>query len=66
MTTFFFLNFQPVYREAFELFDHDGSGFITTEEIGVVMRRLGQNPSPQELNDMIRDVDADSKSVNMN
>lgn len=24
------------------------------------MRRLGQNPSPQELNDMIRDVDADN------
>ena len=23
------------------------------------MRRLGQNPSPQELEDMIRDVDAD-------
>ena len=25
------------------------------------MRRLGQNPSPQELEDMIRDVDADGQ-----
>ena len=53
--------FESDFREAFELFDHDGSGFITTDEIGVVMRRLGQNPSPQELEDMIRDVDADGE-----
>ena len=51
----------PVFREAFELFDHDGSGFITTDEIGVVMRRLGQNPSPKELENMVRDVDADGE-----
>lgn len=51
----------PVFREAFELFDHDGSGFITTDEIGVVMRRLGQNPSPNELEKMVRDVDADGE-----
>ncbi|KAK2557632.1 Calmodulin, partial [Acropora cervicornis] len=50
---------KKVFREAFELFDHDGSGFITTDEIGVVMRRLGQNPSPKELENMVRDVDAD-------
>lgn len=50
-----------VFREAFELFDHDGSGFITTDEIGVVMRRLGQNPSPKELEAMVRDVDADGE-----
>lgn len=25
------------------------------------MRRLGQNPSPSELEDLIRDVDADGK-----
>lgn len=56
-----FFQSQPDFREAFELFDHDGSGFITTDEIGVVMRRLGQNPSPSELEDLIRDVDADSK-----
>ena len=28
------------------------------------MRRLGQNPSPSELEDMIRDVDADGEFSN--
>lgn len=27
----------------------------------MVMRRLGQNPSPQELEAMVRDVDADGQ-----
>ena len=45
--------------QAFSLFDRDGDGFITTKELGTVIRSLGQNPNEAELQDMINDVDAD-------
>ena len=47
------------FKEAFSLFDKDGDGTITTEELGTVMRSLGQNPSEAELQDMINEGDAD-------
>ena len=37
------------YSEAFKLFDKDGSGTITCDELGTVMRSLGQNPTDKEL-----------------
>ena len=52
------------YREAFNIFDADGDGRITAKELGTVMRSLGQNPSPQELEEMIAEVDTDgSKTI---
>ena len=50
-------------REAFELFDKDHSGFINSKELGMVMRSLGQNPTEQELMDMINEVDEDGENV---
>jgi calmodulin len=47
------------FKEAFSLFDKDGDGTITTKELGVVMRSLGQNPTEAELVDMINEVDTD-------
>merc|ERR1711976_86789 len=47
------------FREAFSLFDKDGDGTITTKELGTVMRSLGQNPSEDELQDMVNEVDID-------
>jgi len=36
----------------------DKDGVITTQELGNVMRSLGQNPTESDLQDMIREVDA--------
>ena len=51
----------PEYREAFNLFDRDGDGKVTTRELGEVMRNLGQNPTKEELIDMINEMDKDGK-----
>nr|KAG5713025.1 hypothetical protein BaRGS_021819 [Batillaria attramentaria] len=46
-------------RQAFRLFDKDGDGSITTDELGTVMRNLGQFPSLDELNTMLKEIDID-------
>ncbi|KAK8709646.1 hypothetical protein V6N13_060659 [Hibiscus sabdariffa] len=47
------------FKEAFNFFDKDGDGCITVEELATVIRSLDQNPSEEELQDMIKEVDAD-------
>ncbi|XP_069114967.1 calmodulin-like [Argopecten irradians] len=37
------------YREAFDMFDKDGSGSITIEEMVTVMKELGQSADEEEL-----------------
>ena len=43
-------------KEAFNEFDNDGSGTITTKELGYAMRAMGMNPTEQELVDLINEV----------
>lgn len=45
-------------KEAFSLFDKDNDGYITSKELGTVMRSLGQNPSQSELQDMISETNS--------
>ncbi|XP_076110387.1 neo-calmodulin-like isoform X1 [Mytilus galloprovincialis] len=49
----------PELREAFRLFDKDGDGSISTDELGTVMRNLGQFPSSDEISQMIKEIDID-------
>ena len=51
------------YKEAFSLFDGDKDGAITTKELGVVMRSLGQCPTEAELQDMVNEVDIDGSGT---
>lgn len=51
------------YRDAFKFFDKDGNGYITTRELGAIMRSLGQNPTENELQDMVNEVDYDGNGV---
>ena len=41
------------WRTIFNLFDVDGDQTVTAEELGIVLRSMGQNPTQQELMDMI-------------
>ncbi len=52
-------------KEAFSLFDKNGDGTITCDELGTVMQSLGQNPSEQEIKHMINEVDIDGKQYSL-
>lgn len=56
-------DFTAEYRDAFEHFDKDSSGTITTRELGAIMRSLGENPTEMELQKMINSVDCDGRLV---
>lgn len=49
--------------QAFRVFDEDGSGEISAEELSAVMRSLGQNPTDAQLHDMMQDVDVDGSGA---
>ncbi|KAH8042116.1 hypothetical protein HPB51_021200 [Rhipicephalus microplus] len=56
--------FDGEFKEAFMLFDKDSDGRITSSELGIVMRSLGQRPTETELRNMVTLVDTDATSLN--
>lgn len=63
LSHFEFRNTFPLleYRDAFYLFDQDENGHITSKELHDIMRTLGFNVNEQELQQIILNVDYDSK-----
>jgi calmodulin len=51
------------FREVFHLFDVNNDQSIDVAELGNAMRSLGQNPTEEELEDMIREVDNDGSGA---
>ncbi|XP_063064027.1 troponin C, skeletal muscle [Engraulis encrasicolus] len=51
------------FKAAFDMFDSDGGGDISTKELGTVMRMLGQNPTREELDAIIEEVDEDGSGT---
>merc|ERR1712216_722343 len=50
-------------KEAFDLFDTDGSGNIDSKELKVAMRALGFEPKREEIKKLISEVDKDGSGV---
>jgi troponin C len=51
------------FKQAFDIFDEDGGGDISTRELGRVMKLLGQSPTPDQLAQIIEEVDADGSGT---
>eukprot|EP00658_Telonema_sp_P-2_P081615 TRINITY_DN841_c0_g1_i4.p1 TRINITY_DN841_c0_g1~~TRINITY_DN841_c0_g1_i4.p1 ORF type:complete len:203 (+),score=59.38 TRINITY_DN841_c0_g1_i4:106-714(+) len=49
-----------VFKEAFQMFDKDGSGCIDTKEFRAVCESIGMEPTDAELKLMLMDVDKDN------
>ncbi|XP_065000166.1 uncharacterized protein LOC135633995 isoform X1 [Musa acuminata AAA Group] len=58
-----FMDLTAEHKEVFSLFDKDGDGHITLEELRTIIRSLGREPTLQELQDMIREVDVDGNGT---
>ncbi|XP_060080010.1 calmodulin-beta-like [Ylistrum balloti] len=46
-------------QDAFNMFDIDGNGSISVEELGLAMRSIGENPSSKEIRQIVECADLD-------
>ncbi|XP_011503831.1 PREDICTED: ubiquitin-conjugating enzyme E2 S-like isoform X2 [Ceratosolen solmsi marchali] len=54
---------QQELREAFRLYDKEGNGYITTEVFRDILHELDDKLSPEELDLMIEEIDADGSGT---
>lgn len=52
------------FKNAFDAFDENRDGLVETSEIGKLLRAVGFNPMPEEVEDMIEDIDAQQFDFN--
>ena len=50
-------------RRAFQVFDRDNSGTISTDELRDVLKSIGENLTEAELDEMMRQVDVDGNGT---
>jgi len=50
-------------EKAFQIFDQNGDGIITAEEIKQTMSLLGENVSEAEVSDMLKEADLDGNGL---
>jgi len=50
-----------VLKKAFDAFDREKKGFISTDMIGTIFEMLGIQISDEEIEEIIEEVDADGK-----
>jgi hypothetical protein len=53
------VDFAHETRAAFNVFDKDGSGTISADELRQVMKSLGENLTDEEIDEMIKEADKD-------
>ncbi|XP_053689100.1 calmodulin-beta-like [Sabethes cyaneus] len=46
-------------RDAFKIFDRDGDGFLSVDELSAVMKNFGERLSDDELADLLDEADID-------
>jgi Ca2+-binding EF-hand superfamily protein len=63
MTTDMELLLNAEFKEAFDEFETDGSGAISSKELLGVMRAMGQNPTEDELLNLVMEVDMDGNGT---
>jgi Ca2+-binding EF-hand superfamily protein len=44
---------REMFRSAFGMFDLDGNGVMCAKELGTLLRALGQNPTNDELEELL-------------
>lgn len=54
---------QQELREAFRLYDKEGNGYITTAVFRDILHELDDKLSPEELDLMIEEIDADGSGT---
>ena len=47
-------------KQAFQMFDRDQGGSISSKELGRVMRAMGMNPTEAEIMDLLNEVHRDA------
>ena len=51
------------FRDAFNSIDTDGGGSLSADELGQLLRNLGQEPTETELYNIIYEADTDGRCI---